>query len=314
MNNILRVFADNPLWFINDMLVVILFIATVFFIINNEKTPTTILLEGAAFVFLYSVIFDNIGVNYLRYYEYGRSILMFGGVIISMPLTEWMVLYYTLRLLGKANVPVWISPFIVGLFGFFQDLTLDPVAIRQVTDGAGRWTWHMGPGWAQYLGIPLFNLHGWFLVLFCSTITFTIGRYLYKKSGYKPAVGYLYPILGALAALGMLFSPLSSLFIDATYPLKIGAAVEWITLSFWSLIGFIGILIWRFRMKSPLTFPGDWPIFIIPTVLHVADITGALILGVAAVTINSIVVTVIHLAIVFGCLVSSPKMAVSPVQ
>ena len=60
MNSILGIFADNPAWFINDMLVVILFIASVFFIIKNEKNPTVILLEGVAFVFLYALVFDNI--------------------------------------------------------------------------------------------------------------------------------------------------------------------------------------------------------------------------------------------------------------
>ncbi|OJU15619.1 MAG: hypothetical protein BGN88_04370 [Clostridiales bacterium 43-6] len=93
-----------------------------------------------------------------------------------------------------------------------------------------------------------------------AAIAFMIGRYFYKKSGYKKAIGYCYPIAGAIAALGLLFSPLSSLLIDATYPSAIGSVVECYTLILWIIVGFTGIVIWRFRMKQPLDFHDEWPI------------------------------------------------------
>lgn len=108
--------------------------------------------------------------------------------------------------------------------------------------------------------IPIYNFHGRFLMPMRAAIAFMIGRYFYKKSGYKKAIGYCYPIAGAIAALGLLFSPLSSLLIDATYPSAIGSVVECYTLILWIIVGFTGIVIWRFRMKQPLDFHDEWPI------------------------------------------------------
>ena len=98
-----------------------------------------------------------------------------------------------------------------------------------------------------------------------------------------------------------------------SYPASIYThlVVEWYVVGLWMLIGFVGILMWRFRMKSPLELRGDWPIIVIPTVLHLADIVGALALGITAVTINAIVFTIIHLAILFSAFIVSRKSVIS---
>lgn len=57
-----------------------------------------------------------------------------------MPLTKWMIAYFCLGMHGKAKVPIWIQPIIHRLLGFLQDLLLDPMAVRQVTNGISRWT------------------------------------------------------------------------------------------------------------------------------------------------------------------------------
>ncbi|MHB8134954.1 MAG: hypothetical protein ACYDH1_12120 [Anaerolineaceae bacterium] len=57
-----------------------------------------------------------------------------------MPLAEWMIAYFYLRMGSKAKLTIWIQPIILGLLGFLQDFWLDPMAVRLVTNGINWWT------------------------------------------------------------------------------------------------------------------------------------------------------------------------------
>lgn len=296
--------AANTMWLLQDVIVLILAAATVFFIVKHEKFPNSILMEMLCFIFLYAMVYEN-GATLRGQYQYGRSVLMVGNVPFTVGLLEWFVVYGGLRLLAATRVPIWIQPFIVGLFGILQDLTLDPVAVRQITDGVGRWTWREGPDWSLYLGIPIYNFSGWFFITGYAAAAFLIGRSIHQRSRRKMFVGYLYPVLGSIAAVVLLHTPLSMMWLWLAPSAEFGAVREWYALAVWLAVGFGSLLVWRWRMARPLAWSTDWPIFVIPAAMHVSDVVFALAGGFREILPNEFLVTAIHLAIVGGAFYAS---------
>ena len=180
-------------------------------------------------------------------------------------------------------MPNWLWPPVIGLFGMLQDFSLDPLAIRQVygiTGGtSGRWNWLIAPGDVNILRIPVFNFPGWMLIMLYGSACLLLGRWWYRKSGYRLIVGIIYPFLAMIAALLLMISPISNLLLWLGPVFQKGSFIEWIMLAF-HLIVPTGLLIflWRGRMTSRFTID-DLPIFIVPGVLHLSDILFTLLGG-----------------------------------
>jgi len=268
-------------WLVADLVTLLISLLVVAFIIRKARHPISVILEGFAFVFLYAGLFENFAVVN-GWYVYGRSLLMFGDVPLSVPLIEMDVFLVGLWLLQKMDVPDWSKPFILGLFGMLQDFSLDPVAVRQVfaVNGvtSGRWTWLLEPGMANILStIPVYNFPGWMLIMMYATIYVLLGRRWFRRSGYRPAIGYLYPFIALFLAMITMVTPLSSFLLWLQPFFSKGSQAEWVMLAFHLAFPcLLLILCWRGRMKSPLSLTGDLPIFAVAVVFHLMDIAGAL--------------------------------------
>jgi hypothetical protein len=263
-------------WLMQDIIAILFTLLVLVFIVRREKHAAIVILEMAAFVFLYASIYENAAIV-MGLYSYGRSLVMIGFVPASVPLIEACVLITGLWFLEKTRVPQWAWAPIIGLFGMLQDFSLDPLAIRQIhTVGAvtsGRWNWLINPASdANILRIPVFNFPGWMLIMFYSTICLLIGRWWYKKSGYRPLVGYIYPLITMVVALLLMISPLSNFLLWLGPFFQKGQSIEWVMLAFHLVIpSALLIFLWRGKMTSRFT-ANDLPIFIVPTVLHLSDI------------------------------------------
>ncbi len=263
-------------WLIQDIFAILLTLLVLVFIIRREKHPAIVILEMAAFVFLYASIYENAAIV-MGLYSYGRSLVMIGFVPASVPLIEACVVITGIWFLEKTLVPKWAWAPIIGLFGMMQDFSLDPLAIRQIhTVGevtSGRWNWLINPATdANILRIPVFNFPGWMLIMLYGTTCLLVGRWWYKKSGYRPLVGYIYPLITMVVSLLLMISPLSNFLLWMGPFFQKGQTIEWVMLAFHLMIPCaLLIFLWRGKMTSRFTV-NDLPIFIVPTMLHLSDI------------------------------------------
>jgi hypothetical protein len=264
-------------WLVQDIIAILLTLFVLAFIIRREKRPVVVILEVFAFVFLYASIYENAAIV-MGLYSYGRSLVMIGFVPTSVPLIEACVLITGIWFLEKTSVPKWAWAPIVGLFGMLQDFSLDPLAIRQIhTVGgvtSGRWNWLIDPAtYPNILGIPVFNFPGWMLIMMYGTICLLVGRWWYRKSGYRTLVGCIYPFIAMITALLLMISPISRFLLWLEPFFEKGQSIEWVMLAFHLIVPTaLLILLWRGRMNTPFT-KVDLPIFIVPIALHLSDIT-----------------------------------------
>ncbi len=263
-------------WLLADLLTVLITLLVVVFVIRKSKHPQVVFLECFGFVFLYASFFENFAVVN-QWYVYGRSLLMIGDVPLAVPLIEMDVLVLGLWMLERMRIPDWCKPFIVGLLGMLQDFSLDPVSINQVFTAngqtSGRWTWLLPPGMANIYQIPVYNFPGWMLIMLYGSAYLLIGRWWFRRSGYKPIVGHVYPFAAILLALITMVSPLSQFLLWLGPLFAKGSNAEWVMLAFHLVFPTILLaVIWRGRMKNPLSLKSDFPVFAAPVVFHLADI------------------------------------------
>lgn len=242
-------------------------VATALYIVKREEHPASVLLEMVCFVFLYAAVYENFA-TLVGWYGYGRSLVMVFNVPLSVPVVEYLVVWATLRLASRMEMPDWSKPFVAGLSGMLFDFTLDPLAIRQVFSTAegtiGRWSWFPGPGDVTLYAEPVYNFSGWVLLCGYAAAYLLLGRWWHRRSGYRPLVGYLYPVLAMLLALGTMVSPLSRFLLWLEPLLGRGSVGEWIMLAIHVAVpALLLALVWRGRMKDRLSWRDDWPLLVI---------------------------------------------------
>jgi len=269
-------------WLVQDLIALILSLVLLVYIIKRNRHPVTTVLEVFAFVFFYASVYEN-AACVMGLYSYGRSFSMIGYVPAAAPLIEVCVLICGFWLLEKTAVPDWAKPPIIGLFGMLQDFSLDPLAIRQVFTSGGvtsaRWNWLISATDVNILNVPVFNFPGWMLIMLYASSCLLVGRWWYRKSGYKPLVGAVYPFLTIFAALLLMISPISNLLLWFGPFFTKGSSIEWFMLAFHFIVPITLLAVfWRGRMTARIT-ADDLPIFLIPTALHLSDIVFTLIGG-----------------------------------
>jgi hypothetical protein len=298
-------------WFFADLLTVLLSLVVVLFAVRRSLHPAMVLLECFAFVFLYAGLFENFAVVQ-GWYVYGRSLLMFGNVPLSVPLLEMDVFITGLWLLERMDVPGWCKPLILGLFGMLQDFSLDPLAVRQVyTAGgvtSGRWTWLISPGMANIYRIPVYNFPGWMLIMLYGSIYILLGRKIFQRSGFKSWVGYAYPFLAMVLALITMVTPLSQFLLWlAPFGAK-GSIAEWIMLAFFLALPTILLLfVWRGKMNHAFVLSVDWPLFAVPVVFHIADCFWAITGGFHGVLWLILLSSILHLGLLLWIFLQGRK-------
>jgi hypothetical protein len=270
-------------WLIQDLIVLALTVLTLVFVARCEKRPGVVILEMAAFVFIYASIYEN-AAGVMGLYNFGRSLVMIGFVPASIPLIEVCVLITGFWFLEKTSLPKWTWPPIIGLFGMLQDFSLDPLAIRQMhTVGevtSARWNWLIDPAAnANILNVPVFNFPGWMLIMFFASVCLLLGRWWHKRSGYSTWVGIAYPFIAMLAALLLMISPISQFLLWLGPIFQKGDSIEWFVLGFHLLVPtLLLVFLWRGKMTRRFIVD-DLPILIVPTVLHISDIAFTIIGG-----------------------------------
>jgi len=267
-------------WLLADIMTLLISLVVIVFIVEKSKHPVPVLLEGFAFVILYASVFENFAVVN-GWYIYGRSLLMIGDVPLSVPLIEMDVLLMGIWLLDKMDIPAWCKPFIVGLLGMLVDFSLDPVAVNQIFTAngltSGRWTWLIQPDMANIYKIPVYNFPGWMLIMLYSTTFVLLGRAWFKRSGYKPIVGYVYPFLAMILSLIAMVSPLSQFLLWLAPIGTKGSHAEWIMLAFHLVFPAVLLSVfWRGRMKAPVTLKDDYGVFAIFVLLPLSNILFAI--------------------------------------
>jgi hypothetical protein len=300
------------IWVIEDMVVLLVATVTLVFVIRKEEKPVQILLELFCFILFYAGAYENLG-TILPLYHYGRSLVMIGNVPITVPIIEYLVVYSSLRMLGKMRIPTWCKPIVVGLFGMLQDFTLDPLAVRQVFETAGgsigRWSWVMGTGDVNIMGIPVFNFPGWMLILGWGSALLLLGRWWFERSGRRPLVGWVYPVLSMLGALLLLVSPISQFLLWLAPFFRKGSPVEWVLLAVHFAVPLALLaLAWRGRMGGRLTFRGDLPVFLVPVVFHVSDMVFTLAAGFTEILWLEVFFTAVHWAILLVVVLRGRRM------
>jgi len=264
-------FTFTAEWAIPDIVVLLLGILTVGLIIKKEKHPLPVLLEMFCFIFLYAAIYENMA-TVMGWYGYGQSIVMAFNVPLSVPLVEALFVYAGLRFALKMKIPNIARVALVGCFGTLADLTLDPLALSQAHGGIGRWSWYIGAGDVNIFGAPVYNYTGWFILCGYAAAMILIGRYWYKKSGYKKWVGIAYPPLCLLAALALMVSPLSSFILWLGPIFSKGGVTEWVMLGLVFVILTAVLIAWRGRNRETITWREDWIAPVIFGVFYLANL------------------------------------------
>jgi hypothetical protein len=272
-------FLSHPIplpWFLADVTTLVLSLVLFVYAIRHSRHPVTVVLEAFGFVFLYAGVFENFAVVQ-GWYQYGRSLLMFGDVPLSVPLIELDVFLAGLLLMEKMRLPGWSQPILLGFFGMLQDFSLDPLAVRQIFtvggETTGRWTWLLEPGMVNIYNIPVYNFPGWMLIMLYGGIWVLLGRWWHRRSGYHPAVGVAYPLLAFLMAFLTMVSPLSQMLLWLAPFFGKGGVSEWVMLGFHlGLPLLLLVFLWRGRMTAAVSLRKDWPILAVPTLFHLTDI------------------------------------------
>ena len=295
-------FTPIPIpWLLADLLTLAITVLVAVFIIKKSKHPAVLMLEAFAFTVFYAAVYENFAVVQ-GWYAYGHGLMMIGDVPLAVPLLEMDVLVTVLWLLEKMQIPAWCKPFIAGLFGTLQDLSLDPYAIRQVftINGVttGRWSWLIPEGVANIYNVPVYNFPGWTLIMAYATAWLLLGRWWFKRSGYKPAVGYIYPFLMIFGALLTMVSPVSQFLLWLAPFFSKGSIGEWIMLTFHLLFpALLLIFAWRGRMKARVTLKDDLPAFAVIGSFHIADILFTIAGGYTEILWLVLLASVVHWAI-----------------
>ena len=314
----MRYLFQHPMpvpWLLADILTILVTLLVGIFIVRKTKHPVAAMLECFGFVFLYASIYENFAVVQ-GWYIYGRSLLMIGDVPLSVPLLEMDVLVTCLWLLEKMEIPVWCKPFIVGLFGMLQDFSLDPLTVRQVftVNGvtSGRWTWLLSHGVANIYNVPVYNFPGWMLIMLYASAFYLMGRWWFRHSGYKPVIGYVYPLLATLLALLTMISPLSQFLLWLGPFFTKGSNAEWVMLAFHLVFPTVLLVVfWRGRLKSPITWKSDMPIFAVVVLFHISDLVFTIVGGFNTILWLVLLVSLVHFA-VLGWICLSGKITSPP--
>jgi hypothetical protein len=295
-------------WIIQDLIIIFLGILTIIFIIKNEEHPVPILLEIICFIFLYAGIYENMAMV-AGWYGFGRSIVMVFNVPITVPLIEVLFVYAGIKFGQAVKIPAWTIPILVGMFGVMADLTLDPLALSQVAETSegtiGRWSWYIGNNDVNFFGAPVYNFVGWLLLCGYSSAFILLGRYWYKKSGYKTIVGYMYPPLVLLAGLIVMVSPLSAFLLWTGPFFAKGGRTEYIMFVLGFLFLAVITVLWRGKMRRQLTAKNDYIILTIFGIFYLSNIVFAIIGGQWKILLFSLPFVVIHMGLLFygffGC-------------
>ncbi|WP_062314365.1 carotenoid biosynthesis protein [Demequina rhizosphaerae] len=290
------IFGTPVSWFLFEVLSVVVFVAT---LIHATRRPdaTRHVLTVLGFV-IFAATFENIGV-WQHIYDYSTDrIMMIGNVPLSILFVEAVGVYCALWVAEHLRLPWWVAPFLAGLWGSIQDMTVDPSNVFDLhtIDGvaSGQWNWTMSYD-GGFFGIPVFNFSGWFTMIlyYCFAVA------LIQRLAERKDIGWLRtggPLVAIVPSLIVLVSPIN-LFLLYAWPLggQGVLAAEWIMLVV--NLSVAAFLVLRYaKLDRPLDLRRDWIVFAVPVVLHLWDIGLAFAAQIEIAYVPSVLFTAIHVA------------------
>lgn len=124
-----------------------------------------ILLAGT----LLGLTLEYFDMKFFGTYHYGPFPFMIFGTVPAMIVVSWGgIVYGTMRVSNHLGLKWYLRPIYDGFLALTIDISLDPVAIS-----LGYWVWTI-PGEKPWFGVPFSNYYGWFLVVFCYSLTFRV--------------------------------------------------------------------------------------------------------------------------------------------
>jgi hypothetical protein len=290
------IFGTPITWFVAEVIALVLFIFCV--VHASKQEHGTIKILALIGFLIYSAIFENIGV-YSKIYDYDlHRVMLIGKVPLEVLMVEAVIFYVSLCLVERLRIPVWGKPFAVGFLASFQDMSLDPSAVwdRYLFGGimSGQWNWtpHYD---GTFFGIPFFNFSGWMYLMAFYVAALELGMWLYNKKK-NATFGNWMPFLAIFVSLGLLVSPLIRLLLfGMPFAAMYTRTAELIMLIVNFAVGLF-VLVRFMKLKKPIDLKLDWPIFIVPLVLHAFDLIIAFALGLTAAYVPVVAVSVLHLA------------------
>lgn len=327
------IFGSPISWVVTEALALLLFFVVVVHAAHEEK-PARSLLEVFAFL-VAAAIFENVGVNLSHNYSYDlRRVMMIGSVPLEILMIEAVIWYGAFRLTFRLGLPHWAKPFVVGLLGSVQDLTIDPVAVfdrHALTDSAqierwsslypgsmgpgglsGQWNW-TNPGYDDLLfGIPFYNFSGWYTLMAYFTVCVLIAQWVsgwaWRRFG-SALPGYLATAVVPFGTVALISSPLNLfLLFGAPFFAHGDRTVEIAMLTLNYGVAIV-LLAWFHRRYRGVDLQRDGlVIFGIPVALHLFDIVYALTLGVRIAYAPVLVVSLIHFVYLASLLRRSRSM------
>lgn len=321
-------------WFLVEAFSLVLFFVCMNHAIKQEN-PFLKTLELFGFI-LGAAIFENVGTNVAHTYYYDtRRIMMIGGVPLEILLIEASIWYAAFNLVLKLNVPVWAIPFIVGLFGSVQDMTIDPAAVfdryalsSTVAEAvnlshpgalgndilSGQWNWTY-PGYdGGFFGIPFYNFSGWMYLMAFYTAWVLVGRWLYQKYNRK-IIAFSYPLIAGVLNVLCLATPVNRVLLFGKLdPAQSTLMSELIMLCL--NFGFAIILLTAFRKRlTAIDMKKDGLIlFGLPVIIHTYDIVYAFAIGTIIAYVPVIVISAIHFAYLYFLFRQNQKFVLNQSQ
>jgi len=163
-------------------------------------------------------------------YSYNPALRpQFLGLPLFIPLAWFVLAYLPLVLLrrvpvaGRHGALRWLAKTLLcSLFLTAADLSLDPLATF-----VGAWTWSEPGG---YLGVPLGNFAGWFLV---GIIIYGVFFAVEPDGTEAPAPGFDAVVVGLTGALGLLALVAVAAHVGHWLPMVLSAAVMAPYVAYW---------------------------------------------------------------------------------
>lgn len=285
------IFGTPVSWFINEVIASALLIIVIVHILNNEK-PLQRLLELFCFI-LTAGIFENIGV-WAGMYDYSlHRILMFGKVPLSILFIEGVILYATMNLAERVDLPKWATPFMAGVLSSVQDMTLDPASVYDLhtfgTSTEGMWNWTQSYT-GGFVSIPYYNFSGWLTMMLYFTACIQIGRHLVEKTG-KKWLSYAYPFISIVVTVLLLVSPINQILL---YLLMLGNKTTELAMLCINYAVCLFIMLHFARYTNRFDRKRDWIVFFLPIFLHAYALVSCIVLGISQAVLPVVIVIVLH--------------------
>jgi hypothetical protein len=174
----------NPQFLVFEVLIYILFVASLYRAVQQGSSRVSELLFGA----LYGVFLEWMTIQQLSAYKYGHFLVMIDGAPLCIGLAWSVIIFGGMEYVKQLEIPGIARPFLIGFLALNMDLACDAIAIRQ-----GFWTWAI-PLNAQWFGVPWGNFWAWYIVVTSysgmlyvfQTRQWRTSKSFWKRWGYVP--------------------------------------------------------------------------------------------------------------------------------